>query len=226
MLNVGPTTGSLDQQALETEVTQLKDALTSLRIQNDGYKIENANVNQLVKPNTCFNDCTPRSSRTLFHQKEPIWVQPTPMPTKKQMTFQDPHRSSPRPAQKPQVQQHKKPTVPVNVSQKPKPATVARKPNPKNNFRNHSRLPTKSVKARRAADYYRNLYVDIGQFVVHSTKSVHVKTPRLNALWNTSKNGLKDYKEDGARIVPSRSPRVTFQFITSMVQECPTEPLS
>ncbi|GKA64369.1 retrovirus-related pol polyprotein from transposon TNT 1-94 [Tanacetum coccineum] len=45
MLNVGPTTGSLDQQALETEVTQLKDALTSLRIQNDGYKIENANVN-------------------------------------------------------------------------------------------------------------------------------------------------------------------------------------
>ncbi|GJX30107.1 hypothetical protein Tco_0238186 [Tanacetum coccineum] len=27
MLNVGPTTGSLDQQALETEVTQLKDAL-------------------------------------------------------------------------------------------------------------------------------------------------------------------------------------------------------
>ncbi|GJX48696.1 hypothetical protein Tco_0273886 [Tanacetum coccineum] len=46
MLNVGPTTGSLDQHALETEVTQLKDALTSLRIQNDGYKIENANVNR------------------------------------------------------------------------------------------------------------------------------------------------------------------------------------
>ncbi|GJT20856.1 hypothetical protein Tco_1266427 [Tanacetum coccineum] len=46
MLNVSPTTGSLDQQALETEVTQLKDALTSLRIQNDGYKIENANVNR------------------------------------------------------------------------------------------------------------------------------------------------------------------------------------
>ncbi|GKC05565.1 hypothetical protein Tco_0997175, partial [Tanacetum coccineum] len=34
---------------------------------------------------------------------------------------------------------------------------VARKPNPKNNFRNHSRLPTKSVKARRAADFLRNL---------------------------------------------------------------------
>ncbi|GJS06606.1 hypothetical protein Tco_0363402 [Tanacetum coccineum] len=40
------TTRCLDQQALETEVTQLKDALTSLWIQNDGYKIENANVNR------------------------------------------------------------------------------------------------------------------------------------------------------------------------------------
>ncbi|GKF57324.1 hypothetical protein Tco_0170861, partial [Tanacetum coccineum] len=46
ILNVGPTTGSLDQQALETEVTQLKEALTSFQIQNDGYKIENAKVNR------------------------------------------------------------------------------------------------------------------------------------------------------------------------------------
>ncbi|GJS08446.1 hypothetical protein Tco_0365242 [Tanacetum coccineum] len=91
MLNVGPTTGSLDQQALETEVTQLKDALTSLRIQNDGYKIENANVNR-----------------------------------------------------------------------------------------------------RRAVDYYRNLYVDIGQFVVHSTKSVHVKTHQAKCAVNTSKNAWND----------------------------------
>ncbi|GKC27824.1 hypothetical protein Tco_1035118 [Tanacetum coccineum] len=104
MLNVGPTTGSLDQQALETEVTQLKDALTSLRIQNDG------------------------------------------------------------------------------------------------------RLPTKSVKARRAADYYRNLYVDIGQFVVHSTKSVHVKTHQAKCAVNTSKNAWKATKEDVARIVPQWKP--------------------
>ncbi|GKF84110.1 hypothetical protein Tco_0249008, partial [Tanacetum coccineum] len=115
-------------------------------------------------------------------------------------------RSSPRPAQKPQVQQHKKPTVPVNVSQKPKPATVARKPNPKNNFRNHSRLPTKSVKARRAADYYRNLYVDIGQFVVHSTKSVHVKTHQAKCAVYTSKNAWKATKEDVARLVPQWRP--------------------
>nr|GFA63398.1 hypothetical protein [Tanacetum cinerariifolium] len=35
--------GSLDKNALETEITQLKDNITSLRIQNDGYKIEIAN---------------------------------------------------------------------------------------------------------------------------------------------------------------------------------------
>ncbi|GJV48059.1 hypothetical protein Tco_1438271 [Tanacetum coccineum] len=243
MLNVGPTTGSLDQQALETEVTQLKDALTSLRIQNDGYKIENANVNrrylelstasthsrttltgkmailnaeiaklkaeavgkknsgptELVKPKVLASMMYTKSSKYIVPPKRANWVQPTPLPKKKQVTFQDPHRSSPRPAQKPQVQQHKKPTVPVNVFQKPKPATVARKPNPKNNFRNHSRLPTKSVKARRAADYYRNLYVDIGQFVVHSTKSVHVKTHQAKCAVNTSKNAWKATKEDVAR---------------------------
>ncbi|GJR25592.1 putative reverse transcriptase domain-containing protein [Tanacetum coccineum] len=250
MLNVGPTTGSLDQQALETEVTQLKDALTSLRIQNDGYKIENANVNrrylelstasthsrttltgkmailnaeiaklkaeavgkknsgptELVKPKVLASMMYTKSSKYIVPPKRANWVQPTPLPKKKQVTFQDPHRSSPRPAQKPQVQQHKKPTVPVNVFQKPKPATVARKPNPKNNFRNHSRLPTKNVKARRAADYYRNLYVDIGQFVVHSTKFVHVKTHEAKCAVNTSKNAWKATKEDVARIVPQWKP--------------------
>ncbi|GKC62477.1 retrovirus-related pol polyprotein from transposon TNT 1-94 [Tanacetum coccineum] len=36
VLNVGSTTGSCDQQALETERIQLKDTITSLRIQLDG----------------------------------------------------------------------------------------------------------------------------------------------------------------------------------------------
>ncbi|GJZ04942.1 hypothetical protein Tco_0538217 [Tanacetum coccineum] len=44
MLNVGSTIGSFDKQALETELTQLKDALTSVRIQIDGYKVENVNL--------------------------------------------------------------------------------------------------------------------------------------------------------------------------------------
>ncbi|GJR54464.1 hypothetical protein Tco_1404985 [Tanacetum coccineum] len=131
MLNVGPTTGSLYQQALETEVTQLKDALTSLRIQNDGegsilnaeiakLKAEavgkkNSGPTELVKPKVLASMMYTKSSKYIVPPKRANWVQPTPLPKKKQVTFQDPHRSSPRPAQKPQVQQHKKPTVPVNL---------------------------------------------------------------------------------------------------------------
>ncbi|GKF07268.1 hypothetical protein Tco_0041492 [Tanacetum coccineum] len=44
MLNVGSTVGSFDKQALETELTQLKDTITSLRIQLDGLKAENVNL--------------------------------------------------------------------------------------------------------------------------------------------------------------------------------------
>ncbi|GJY89892.1 retrovirus-related pol polyprotein from transposon TNT 1-94 [Tanacetum coccineum] len=49
MLNVGPTVGSFDNQALETELTQLKDAITSVRIQNDGFKVENENLKRHYK---------------------------------------------------------------------------------------------------------------------------------------------------------------------------------
>ncbi|GJU34901.1 retrovirus-related pol polyprotein from transposon TNT 1-94 [Tanacetum coccineum] len=49
MLNVGSTVGSFDKQALETELTQLKDAITSVRIQNDGFKVENENVKRRYK---------------------------------------------------------------------------------------------------------------------------------------------------------------------------------
>nr|GEX44179.1 hypothetical protein [Tanacetum cinerariifolium] len=41
MLNVESTVGSFVKQALETELTQLKDAITSVRIQNDRFKVEN-----------------------------------------------------------------------------------------------------------------------------------------------------------------------------------------
>nr|GEY46961.1 reverse transcriptase domain-containing protein [Tanacetum cinerariifolium] len=80
----------------------------------------------------------------------------------------------PRSTQKLPVQ-HKKPTVSVNMFPKAKPATEARKLIPKRNTQNHNPLPAKSVKARRAVNYYRNLYVDISQFVDRSTKSVHAK---------------------------------------------------
>nr|GFD20925.1 hypothetical protein [Tanacetum cinerariifolium] len=81
---------------------------------------------------------------------------------------------TPTKPKKPPVQ-HKKPTVPVNMFPKAKPTTKGRKPIPKRNTQNHNPLPAKSVKARRAMDYYMNLYVDISQFMDRSTKSVHNK---------------------------------------------------
>nr|GEZ48368.1 hypothetical protein [Tanacetum cinerariifolium] len=84
--------------------------------------------------------------------------------------------------------QHKKPTVPVNKFPKAKPSIEARKPIPKRNTQNHNTLPAMSVKARRAADYYRNLYVDIIQFVDRSTKSVHAKPHQAKRVVNTSTN--------------------------------------
>nr|GFC42572.1 hypothetical protein [Tanacetum cinerariifolium] len=126
LLNVGSTESSFETKALETEIAQLKEGLTSLKIQND--------------------------------------------------------RTSPRSTQKPPVQ-HKKPTVPVNMFPKAKPATEARKPIPKRNTQNHNPLVAKSVKTRRAADYYRNLYVDINQFVDRSMKSMHTKPPPGKACY-------------------------------------------
>ncbi|GJS00120.1 hypothetical protein Tco_0316628 [Tanacetum coccineum] len=56
VLNVGTTEGSCDQQALETDRIQLKDTITSLRIQLDGLKVENVSLkkrfDELSKANT------------------------------------------------------------------------------------------------------------------------------------------------------------------------------
>nr|GFB03380.1 hypothetical protein [Tanacetum cinerariifolium] len=56
LLNVGSTESSFEMKALETKIAQLKEGLTSLKIQNDGYKVTNANLNkcyqELSKANT------------------------------------------------------------------------------------------------------------------------------------------------------------------------------
>ncbi|GJY98488.1 hypothetical protein Tco_0515398 [Tanacetum coccineum] len=65
MLNVGSTKGSCDQQAFETDRIQLKDTITSLRIQLDGLKVENVSLkrryDELSKANT--------HSRTAYTEK-------------------------------------------------------------------------------------------------------------------------------------------------------------
>ncbi|GKE82592.1 hypothetical protein Tco_1552592, partial [Tanacetum coccineum] len=90
------------------------------------------------------------------------------------------------------VQQNKKPNVSVNLSTRTKPATESRKPMPKSHTRNHRNLPSKSVKARRAADYNRKLnFVDHKQFVVRSLKSVNTKTPQAKHSVNHTKKVSK-----------------------------------
>ncbi|GJS33834.1 hypothetical protein Tco_0532216 [Tanacetum coccineum] len=236
MLNVGSTVGSFDKQALETELTQLKDALTSVRIQIDGYKAENVNlkrryeelsksnaysrstftakINALTaenaklktelsgkkssgstaseKPKVLASGMYTNSSKYVPPPKRANWVKPTPLPKKKQVTFQEPPRTSNRPTQKPPVQQNKKPNVPVNLSTRTKPATESRKPMPKSHTRNHRILPSKSVNARRAADHNRKLnVVDHNQFVIRSLKSVNTKTPQAKHSVNHTKKVWK-----------------------------------
>nr|GFB13832.1 hypothetical protein [Tanacetum cinerariifolium] len=221
-----------------------------IKIQNDGYKVTNANLNkcyhELSKANTHLrttslekiatqkaeivtlkaevvgkNNSGPtrtptkpkvlslgmytKSSKYIPPQKRADWVQPTLLPKKKQVTFLEPHRTSPRSTQKPPIQ-HKKPTVSMNMFPKAKPATKARKPIPKRNTQNYNPLPAKSVKASRAADYYRNLYVDISQFVDCSMKSVHTKPHQAKRVMNTSTNAWNATKNTVARIVPIWKP--------------------
>ncbi|GKB36414.1 FAR1-related sequence 10, partial [Tanacetum coccineum] len=119
--------------------------------------------------------------------KRANWVKPTPLPKKKQVTFQEPPRTSNRPTQKPPVQQNKKPNVSVNLPTRTKPATEPRKPMPKSDTRNHRIWPSKSENARRAAIHNRNLNFDHNQFVIRSLKSVNTKTPQAKHNGNHTK---------------------------------------
>ncbi|GJY55993.1 copia protein [Tanacetum coccineum] len=143
VLNVGSTEGSCDQQALDTDRIQLQDTITSLRIQLDGLKLsaltsENTKLKALVhgktssgpstseKPKVLASGMYTKSSKYIPPPKRANWVKPTPLPKKKQVTFQEPPRTSNRPTQKPPVQQNKKPNVFVNLSTRTKPATESR----------------------------------------------------------------------------------------------------
>nr|GEW94449.1 hypothetical protein [Tanacetum cinerariifolium] len=201
LLIVGSTESSIETKALETEIAQLKEGLTSLKIQNDGYKTYR---NSYKTQSTCFRNVY-QKFKVHSTTKRADWVQPNLLPKKKQVTFLKPHRTSPRCIQKPTVQ-HKKPTVPMNMFPKAKPATEARKPIPKRNTQNHNPIPAKSVKARRAADYYKNLYVGISQFVDRSTKSMHTKPHQEKRVVNTSTNAWNATKNTVARIVPIWKP--------------------
>ncbi|GJX29395.1 hypothetical protein Tco_0237474 [Tanacetum coccineum] len=133
------------------------------------------------------------SSKYVSPPKRANWVKPTPLPKNKQVTFQEPPRTSNRPTQKPPVQQNKKPNVPVNLSTRTKLATESRKPMPTSHTRNHRILPSKSVNARRAANHNRKLnVVDHNQFVIRSMKSLGDQLERLLVVLSLSGNPMDD----------------------------------
>nr|GEU51379.1 hypothetical protein [Tanacetum cinerariifolium] len=185
LLNVGSTKSRFETKALETKIAQLKEE----KIATQKAEIATLKAEAVGKKNSG----------------------PTGTPTKPKVLalrmYTKSSKTSPRPTQKPPVQ-HKKPTVHVNMFPKAKPTTESRKPIPKRNTQNHNPLPAKSVKAKRAADYYRNLYVDISQFMDRFTKSVHTKPHQAKHVVNTSTNAWNATKNTVARIVPIWKPPV------------------
>nr|GEW42951.1 hypothetical protein [Tanacetum cinerariifolium] len=72
MLNVKPTVGCFDKQALQNELTQLKDAITSVRIQNDGFKVENVNLKRRYQELSTSNS---HSRAMLIRKVTPLTVE-------------------------------------------------------------------------------------------------------------------------------------------------------
>ncbi|GJR60328.1 retrovirus-related pol polyprotein from transposon TNT 1-94 [Tanacetum coccineum] len=191
VLNVGSTEGSCDQQALETDRIQLKDTITSLRIQLDGLKVENLSAlttqhTKLKAQVTGKTSSGPSTSETpkvlapgmynlgskyIPPPKRANWVKTNPLPKKKQVSFSEPPKPSLKPTQKPVVHPNKQTNVCVPMSTGVKPTSGASKTMPKRAPRNHSSLSAKSANVRRAEAHHRTLnkknHVDSNLLVKH-----------------------------------------------------------
>nr|GEZ19755.1 hypothetical protein [Tanacetum cinerariifolium] len=126
LLNVGSTNDSCNKQALETELNQLKDTVTSLKIQNDGYKI----AAQKAKIATL-------NAKTVGNKTSGTTKPENPKETPKPL---------PRFTKKPVAPLLKKPNINVPLSTGIKSATGASKPASKSNAWIYRKFPAKSVK--------------------------------------------------------------------------------
>nr|GEX87269.1 hypothetical protein [Tanacetum cinerariifolium] len=113
LFNVGSTDDSCNKQALEIELTQLKDTVTSFKIQNDGYKVTNANLNSGTPKPANPKVIAPRmyaiSPKYIVPQRRTNRETPIPLTKKKQVTFQETPKTSPRFTKKPVAPLLKKP---------------------------------------------------------------------------------------------------------------------
>nr|GFA68187.1 hypothetical protein [Tanacetum cinerariifolium] len=223
LLNVGSTDDSCNKQALETELTQLKDTITSLKIHNDWYKVTNANLNrcyeELSKANTHLRTTSlekigaqkaeiatlnaktvgnktsgttkpanPKviapgmyaiSPKYIVPQRRTNRETPIPLPKKKQVTFQETPKPSPRFTKKPVAPLLKKPNVNVPLSTGIKSATGASKPASKSNAWIYRKFLAKSSKGEKVEEHIRNLNKN-NRVDSHVKRFVSVKN--LNAV--------------------------------------------
>ncbi|GJT46680.1 uncharacterized mitochondrial protein-like protein [Tanacetum coccineum] len=150
--------------------------------------------------------------------KRANWVKSTPLPKKKQVTFDEPPRPSLKPTQKPVVHHNKQTNVCVALSTGVKPTSGANKPVPKRAPRNHSSLPAKSTNARRVEAHHRILNkknrVDSNLLVKHSV-SVSNSNNDCGAcnksLVFSNHNACLVLCDDSVNVKPHQTKRITHQ---------------
>ncbi|GJR25385.1 hypothetical protein Tco_1101617 [Tanacetum coccineum] len=201
MLNVGSTVGSFDKQALETELTQLKDAITSVRIQNDRFKVENENVKrryqELLKTNTHLRDALTGKITSLTTENAKLKTELISKIRVKPAT-----RAS-KPMSKSDTRNHN--TLPAKSKKARRVEDHRKSLNKKNHV--DSRL---NVKRTGFVLYSNNvcnvcneclIFVNHDKCVVRNLKSVNAKTPKAKHNVKTSKKVWK------AKVVASVKPQ-------------------
>nr|GFB20202.1 hypothetical protein [Tanacetum cinerariifolium] len=177
MLNLGgnddSTASSVNVQALETELCQLKDTITSLRIENDApktikaqkAKITSLKAKRVGKPSSVTTKpANPNVIAPGMYAVSPKYIVPhhrdnreTPIhvPKKKHVIFREP-QSTTKITSKPDTA-IKQPNVSVPLSTGVKPASGASKPRPKSNAWIYRRLSARSGRGEKVAAHLRTL---------------------------------------------------------------------
>nr|GFD32675.1 hypothetical protein [Tanacetum cinerariifolium] len=155
---------------------QLKDTITTLRIQNDGFKVTNATQKTEIAKlkakdvgNKSSETTTPTNPKVLAPRMYVIGPKyiiphrrtnretPIPMSRKKHVTFKEPPKPSPKVTKKLVAPQVKKANVAVHLSTRIKSATRASKTASKNHAWIYKKLPAKSTSREKVEDHPRNL---------------------------------------------------------------------
>nr|GEU59494.1 hypothetical protein [Tanacetum cinerariifolium] len=211
LLNVGPTDG---RKSLETELTQLKDTIIALRIQNDGLKVTNATQKTEIAKlkakdvgNKSSGTTTPTNPKVLdpgMYAIGPKYIvphrrtnkeTPIPMSKKKHVTFKEPPKPSPRVTKKPVAPQVKKANVAVHLSTGIKSAIRTSKTASKNHAWIYRKFSAKSTSGKKVEDHPRNLNKQ-NRVDSHLNAKRLVSISNLNAICGACHKCLFSFNHD------------------------------